>query len=145
MRMQRVRIIAESESLIPQYGRYGDAGADLRAKLAFTIPAYGRTLVGTGVRLELPDGLMGMVTPRSGLAVKHGITVLNSPGIIDSGYRGEVGVILHNTSPRRYYGDAGERIAQLVITEFITAAFEPTFELAESERGTGGFGSTGKD
>lgn len=143
MDMIRVPLVADQESVIPQYSRYGDAGADLRATHDVTIPVFGRELVKTGVKLELPEGYMGMVTPRSGLALKQGITVLNAPGIIDSGYRGEVGVILYNTSAHQVTVHAGDRIAQLVIAPFVIGAFEPMMVLGESERGAGGFGSTG--
>lgn len=141
--MIRVPVVADHESIIPQYARYGDAGCDLRSLTEYDIPVNGRVLVKTGLSIAIPDGYFGMVTPRSGLALKHGITVLNSPGIIDSGYRGEVGVILYNSSMQRFTVAALERVAQFVLVPFHTAAFESMSALPASERGAGGFGSTG--
>lgn len=143
MDMIRVPIVADQEAF-PEYARYGDAGADLRSVEAVQLPVNGRVLVKTGVKLALPDGYVGMIAPRSGLALKHGVTVLNAPGIIDSGYRGEIGVILYNSSMQSVALGAGERVAQLVIVPFVIGAFEPMLNLEGSERGTGGFGSTGE-
>jgi len=128
---------------IPQYGRAGDAGADLVANEDIRIPAYGRALVATGTAVAIPDGYVGLIHPRSGLAAKEGITVLNTPGTIDSGYRGEIKVILYNSTDRGYWVKNGDRIAQLVIQEFVTAQFEEVEELDTTERGGMGFGSTG--
>lgn len=128
---------------IPQYGRAGDAGADLIANEDIRIPAYGRALVATGTAVAIPDGYVGLIHPRSGLAAKEGITVLNTPGTIDSGYRGEIKVILYNSTDRGYWVKTGDRIAQLVIQEFVTAKFEEVEELDTTERGGMGFGSTG--
>lgn len=140
--MQRVPIVAE-ESQVPTYAHLGDAGADLRSSVDARIPALGRLLVPTGVKIALPEGYMAMVVPRSGLAAKEGITVLNAPGIIDAGYRGELGVILFNSTGQGYHVKAGDRIAQLVLVPFVQAAFEPMLTLDETSRGAGGFGSTG--
>jgi dUTP pyrophosphatase len=128
---------------IPQYGRAGDAGADLIANEDIRIPAYGRALVATGTSVAIPDGYVGLIHPRSGLAAKEGVTVLNTPGTIDSGYRGEIKVILYNSTDRGYWVKTGDRIAQLVIQEFVTAQFEEVEKLDTTERGGMGFGSTG--
>jgi dUTP pyrophosphatase len=129
---------------IPLYAQPGDAGADLRSAESLTLPPGGRALVGTGVRFALPDGYAAFVAPRSGLAVKHGITVLNSPGTIDAGYRGEIKVPLLNTDPHESFAiEPGDRIAQLIVMPVSRAVFVPVEELEDSERGAGGFGSTG--
>lgn len=128
---------------LPQYARIGDAGCDLIANENVVIGPHSRKLVKTGTYIELPDGYVGLVHPRSGLALKQGLTVLNTPGTIDSGYRGEVGVILFNTTFDIVEIDRGTRIAQLVIQKFETAEFEVVDALTETDRGTGGFGSTG--
>lgn len=128
----------------PHYARAGDAGADLRASSHVLIPPSGRVVVGTGVRIALPAGLVGLVHPRSGLAAKHGITVLNAPGTVDSGYRGEILVTLYNSSDEEFEVNIGDRIAQLVIQEYVEANFIEVEELPQSERGTAGFGSTGR-
>lgn len=127
----------------PMYARDGDAGADLTASEAAVVPALGRVLVKTGIKIAIPYGYVGLVHPRSGLALKSGITVLNTPGTIDSGYRGEVGVILFNSTDAPFEVNPGDRIAQLVIQKVETAEFEVVDALTESDRGEGGFGSTG--
>jgi dUTP pyrophosphatase len=128
---------------IPKYAKPGDAGADLVASHSAVVNP-GQTLgVGTGTYIELPDGYVGLIHPRSGLAANHGVTVLNAPGTIDSGFRGEIKVLLHNTSGRPLVVENGMRIAQLVIQEFVTAQFVHVDELSSTERGDGGFGSTG--
>ena len=128
----------------PSYARAGDAGADLRARQDMELPPGGRALVDTGVAVAIPPGHVGLVHPRSGLAAKHGITVLNAPGTVDSGYRGELRVCLLNTDPQQSYTvRRGERIAQLVVQEVVTARFRTVTELPASERGTRGFGSSG--
>ena len=135
------------EVIMPSYANQGDAGADLRANESVTIaPGGGRALVGTGLVLAIPDGYAGFVQPRSGLALRHGVTCLNSPGLIDSGYRGEIKVLLINTDPTEAFEIAvGDRIAQLVIQRVEQATFVPTphDEIPGSVRGSGGFGSTG--
>lgn len=128
----------------PSYAHPGDAGADLRSRIDFTLAPGERRLVPTGVALALPHGYAAFVHPRSGLATKHGISIVNAPGTVDAGYRGEISVTLINTdtaapvSLRR-----GDRIAQLVIQRVEIAEFVPVDELPDSVRGTGGFGSTG--
>lgn len=138
-----ISIVVDDPALLPFYAREGDAGADLRAAEDLIIPAGERALVKTGVKLALPDGVVALVHPRSGLALKHGVTVLNTPGTIDSGYRGEIGVILYNTSKQDFAVVTGDRIAQLVFQEYLTAHFFRVASLDETERGEGGFGSTG--
>ncbi|MFV0459192.1 MAG: dUTP diphosphatase [Actinomycetales bacterium] len=128
----------------PAYEHPGDAGADLRCARETVIPAGGRATVPTGIALALPSGHVGFVTPRSGLAARHGITVLNAPGTVDAGYRGELLVTLLNTDPTQDFTVRhGDRIAQLVIQQVATVTFTTTDELPKSVRGTGGFGSTG--
>src|ERR671923_1789368 len=131
---------------LPSYAHVGDAGADLvAAHDAVLEPGGGRALVGTGIALAIPDGFAGFVQPRSGLALRHGVTCLNTPGLIDSGYRDELKVLLVNTDPEADYEVArGDRIAQLVIQRVEQATFEPTDELEASARGNGGFGHTGR-
>lgn len=131
---------------IPRYARDGDAGADLFARVDLTLePAGGRALVPTGVAVSLPRGTAGFVQPRSGLALKHGVTCLNSPGLIDCGYRDELKVVLVNLDPREPFRiHRGDRIAQLVIQRVESAVFTVVDELPASERGTEGFGSTGR-
>lgn len=127
------------------YATAGSAGADLVANLdkPLEIPPYGRAAIPTGIRLEIPPGYEGQVRPRSGLAARHGVTLLNAPGTIDSDYRGEVRVILVNLSDESYSVAPGDRIAQLVIAPVQQVTFEPS-SLGTSERGEGGFGSTGR-
>jgi len=131
---------------LPAYARSGDAGADLVARTDVTLAANGgRALVPTGVALAIPAGYAGFVQPRSGLALRHGVTCLNTPGLIDSGYRDELAVLLVNTDPEvPYEVRRGDRIAQLVIQRVETADFVEVEELGETERGVGGFGSTGR-
>ena len=123
----------------------GDAGYDLHAAEAATIAAGERASVGTGLALALPGGFAGLVIPRSGLALRHGIALVNSPGLIDSGYRGEVRVLLLNTDPReRFEVAVGDRIAQLVVLAFAVPELRELPSLEETVRGIGGFGSTGR-
>lgn len=129
---------------LPGYAHPGDAGADLRSAEAVVIAPGERATVATGVSLALPDGFVGFVVPRSGLAATHGITIVNAPGTVDSGYRGELRVTLLNTDAREPYAiEPGDRIAQIVLVPFAQASFIPVDELPGSARGTGGFGSTG--
>lgn len=139
------RMSIDDPALLPLYANDTDAGCDLRSAEDVIIPAKEYVLVHTGVRIALEEGYVGLVHPRSGLALKHGITVLNAPGTIDAGYRGEIGVILHNVSDRDFAVVRGDRIAQLVIQEYVSAAFfaQVGADLGETERGEGGFGSTG--
>ena len=131
---------------LPSYARAGDAGADLVARDGAVLdPGGGRALVPTGIAIALPAGYAGFVQPRSGLAAKHGVTCLNTPGLIDAGYRDEVRVLLVNTDPATPYKiERGDRIAQLVIQRVEEATFVPVDELPSSDRGTGGFGHTGR-
>jgi len=130
---------------LPAHATQGDAGVDLRASVDLTIAAGGgRALVPTGLSIAIPDGYAGFVQPRSGLAHKHGVTVLNTPGLIDSGYRGELKVLLINLDPTNDFEVVrGERVAQLVIQAYEQVQFVEVDELPDSERGLGGFGSTG--
>lgn len=131
-------------SVLPHYAHVGDAGADLVAAEAVRLEPGERALVPTGVRIALPDGYAAFVVPRSGLAAKHGITIVNSPGTVDAGYRGEIKVSLLNTDSSSAYDVAvGDRIAQLIIMPVTRANFIPVDELDDSARGADGFGSTG--
>jgi dUTP pyrophosphatase len=136
----------DPELPLPAYARPGDAGADLVAREDVTLAAGGgRALVPTGMAIAIPEGYAGFVQPRSGLALRHGITCLNTPGLIDAGYRDELKVILVNTDPETSYEvKRGDRIAQLVIQRVEQAAFTPVGVLPPSERGTGGFGHSGR-
>jgi dUTP pyrophosphatase len=131
---------------LPTYAKDGDAGADLVAREGATLrPGGGRALVPTGIALALPVGYAGFVQPRSGLALRHGVTCLNTPGLIDAGYRDELRVLLVNTDPDEPYEvQRGDRIAQLVIQRVESAEFTEVADLPPSERGTGGFGSSGR-
>jgi dUTP pyrophosphatase len=131
---------------LPGYARRGDAGADLVARIDVTLVARGgRAMVPTGIALAIPEGYAGFVQPRSGLALRHGVTCLNTPGLIDSGYRDELCVLLVNTDPEAPYEvHRGDRIAQLVIQRVEMATFIEVDGLSASERGLGGFGSTGQ-
>ena len=129
---------------LPSYAHPGDAGADLHSAVDLTLEPGERALVPTGIALALPEGHVGLVHPRSGLAARHGVSVVNAPGTIDAGYRGEVKVCLVNTDPREPFAvRRGDRIAQLVVQRFETAAFVEADDLPDSARGAGGYGSTG--
>jgi dUTP pyrophosphatase len=135
----------DPELPLPAYARPGDAGADLIAREGAVLPAGGRAMVPTGVAVAIPDGHAGLVMPRSGLALRHGVTVLNAPGLVDAGYRGELNVLLVNTDPSDdYVVHRGDRIAQFVIVAVAQAAFTVVDVLPDSERGGGGFGHTGR-
>lgn len=134
----------DPELELPAYARPGDAGADLRCTSDLELAPFERRLVGTGIAIALPPGHVGLVHPRSGLAVRHGLSIVNSPGTIDAGYRGEIKVLLVNLDPRESVRlERGDRIAQLVVQRVEEARFVPVGALADSERGTGGYGSTG--
>ena len=139
-------LVLDAELGLPSYARLHDAGADLLAREGATLaPGGGRALVPTGIALAIPEGYAGFVQPRSGLALRHGVTCLNTPGLIDSGYRGELKVLLVNTDPTEPYEvRRGDRIAQLVLQRVEHARFTPVDALPPSERGEGGFGSTGR-
>lgn len=138
-------VLLDPDLPAPAYAHEGDAGADLRAREPVTLaPGGGRALVPTGVAIALPPGTAGFVQPRSGLALRHGVTCLNTPGLIDCGYRDELKVLLINTDPTEPYAiERGDRIAQLVIQRVEQADFVVVDDLGDSARGTGGFGSTG--
>ena len=131
-------------SFIPSYEHAGDAGADLRTSIDFTVAPFQRLLVPTGIRIALPQGYVALVHPRSGLAIKKGITLINTPGTIDAGYRGEIKVPLVNLDPDKTWEfHAGDRIAQLIIQRYVEARFIPAEKLPGSDRAERGFGSTG--
>ncbi len=142
----QIKVINQSSNPLPHYETAFSAGMDLRANLdsPITIPPLGRVLIPTGLFLELPQGFEAQIRPRSGLAAKYGITVLNSPGTIDADYRGEVNVILVNLSNEEFVIVHSERIAQMIIAPVTQAQWVNATELSTTERGTGGFGSTGK-
>ena len=143
----KVKIITESHHPLPAYATPQSAGVDLRANLdePVTLMPMQRALIPTGLRIALPAGVEAQVRPRSGLALKHGITVLNSPGTIDADYRGLIGVILVNLSQEPFVIQDGERIAQMVIARHEQAEWVETDTLDETERGEGGFGHSGKE
>ena len=141
-----IKYINKSENKNPVYAKEGDSGFDLRANEGGVLRPLERRLVGTGLFFELPDGYELQIRPRSGLAYKNGVTVLNSPGTVDTGYRGEIKVLLVNISNEDFYWEKGERIAQGVISHRISSDYGDLIEVSEiteSERGSGGFGSTG--
>lgn len=130
---------------LPRYSKGGDAGADIVSRIDFTIAPGERSLVPTGIAIALPDGYVALVHPRSGLAIKYGITMVNSPGTVDAGFRGELQVILINHDPKEsFICKRGDRIAQLVIQRVERADFVEVEHLPGSSRGTDGFGSTGR-
>lgn len=140
-----IKIINKSQHELPNYETLASAGMDLRANIseAITLQPLERAIVKTGLFLELPIGFEAQVRPRSGLAAKNGVTVLNAPGTIDADYRGEIGVILVNLSNENFTIQNGERIAQMIIAKHERAEWELVTELSETVRGEGGFGSTG--
>jgi dUTP pyrophosphatase len=140
-----IKIINTSAHALPNYETIASAGMDLRANLteSITLKPLERAIVKTGLFIELPIGYEAQVRPRSGLAAKKGVTVLNSPGTVDADYRGEIGVILVNLSNEAFVVENGERIAQLIIAKHERAVWEEVQELTETSRGEGGFGSTG--
>lgn len=142
----KVKIINKSINDLPKYETIGSAGLDLRANIESPIQleSLERTIVPTGLFIELPIGYEAQVRPRSGLSIKKGLSLVNSPGTIDSDYRGEIGVIIINLSKETQTIEPSERIAQMVIAQYEQAEWEEVVELSETERGTGGFGSTGK-
>jgi len=145
--MEKVKVINRSSNPLPKYETPFSAGLDIRADITqpMTIASLERAMVPTGLYTEIPQGYEIQVRPRSGLAAKYGITVLNSPGTIDADYRGEIKIILVNLSNETYVLNPGERVAQLVFAKCHNLEWEETTELNESERGAGGFGSTGKE
>ena len=145
--MITVPISNESPYALPSFSTVNSAGVDLRANSAnpITLGPLERTIIGTGLKMALPEGFEAQVRPRSGLAAKHGLSVLNTPGTIDADYRGEIGVILVNLSNEPFTIQPGERIAQLVIAKYEQARWNLQETLDTTERGAGGFGSTGKE
>ncbi len=143
--MEKVKVVNAGRQPLPAYATSQSAGMDLRANIEspITLHPMERSLVPTGIRIELPKGYEAQVRPRSGLALKHGITVLNSPGTIDSDYRGELKVLLVNLSNEDFVINAGERVAQMVIAKHETVEWEEVEVLDETERGEGGYGHTG--
>jgi len=144
----RIQRLPHGEGLdLPSYATEHAAGADLRAAVSeeVIIQPGERTLIPTGIAMALPDGFEAQIRPRSGLALKHGITVLNTPGTIDADYRGEVGIILINHGDMPFHIHRGDRIAQMIIAPFVQAAWQEAASLSETARGEGGFGSSGKN
>ena len=141
----KVKVVNKSKHSLPHYSTIASAGMDLRANIdeSISLKPLERTIVKTGIFMELPVGFEAQVRPRSGLALKKGITVLNSPGTVDADYRGEIGVILVNLSAEEFVIEDGERIAQMVIAKHEQADWVEVENLDETERGVGGFGSTG--
>lgn len=144
--MQKIKIINQSDNPLPHYATTGSSGMDLRAFLngTVTLQPLERTLIPTGLFIELPHGYEAQIRPRSGLAIKQGITCLNTPGTIDADYRGEIKIILINLSNEIQSVHNGDRIAQMVIQKVEQVEWELSSEIEETERSAGGFGSTGK-
>lgn len=130
-------------AIVPTYGKEGDAGADLYLTEVVRLPPHARALGKTGIAIELPIGYEAQIRSRSGTSLKKGVIILNSPGTIDEGYRGEIGLVLYNSSDVLVHLEVGERVAQMVIKPVEQANFEIVEELSDSDRGSGGFGSTG--
>ena len=142
----KIKIVNKSKHPLPKYQTALSAGMDLYANIeeSVTLKPLERKLISTGLLIELPQGFEAQIRPRSGLAIKNGITVLNTPGTIDADYRGEIGVILVNLSAEAFTINNGDRIAQMVIAKHETAVWDEVAELSETDRGAGGFGSTSK-
>jgi dUTP pyrophosphatase len=142
----KVRIVNQSKYSLPEYKTSLSAGMDLQANIdaEVVLQALERKLIPTGLFIELPAGYEAQIRPRSGMALKHGISVLNTPGTIDADYRGEIGVIVVNLSQQAYTIQPGERICQMIISKHEQVMWEPTEILQETERGAGGFGHTGR-
>lgn len=146
--MEKIEVVIQklaADSVVPKYAHEGDAGVDLYSAGTFTLAPGQRLLVPTGLKMAIPYGYEGQVRPKSGLALKHGLSVLNTPGTVDAPYRGEVGVIVINHDPKVAYEiKKGEKIAQMVFNKVEYVTFKEAAELPETTRGAGGFGSTGK-
>lgn len=142
----QVKIVNKSRNALPQYATAGSSGMDIRAGLTepIEVAPFERVLVPTGLFIELPQGYEAQIRPRSGLAINHGITCLNTPGTIDADYRGEIKIILINLSQEQHVIQPGDRIAQMIIQKTERATLIPVIELNETERSAGGFGHTGK-
>lgn len=145
MEQINVKVVNSSVNDLPEYATVSSAGMDLRANLAgpVTLRPLERRLIPTGLRIELPQGYECQIRPRSGLALKHGISIVNAPGTIDADYRGEIGVILINMSNTDFVVNPGERICQMVVAPYSRVAWLPDDTLSETERGEGGFGHSG--
>ncbi len=143
----KIKVINKSNNPLPEYETKGSAGMDLRANISepIVLQPMERRVISTGLHIEMPIGMEAQVRPRSGLALKYGITVLNAPGTIDSDFRGDIGVILINLGKSSYTIVPGERIAQLVIAKYERVEFELVKELGKTERGEGAYGHTGKN
>ena len=142
----KVKIVNRSRFALPEYQTPLSAGLDVRADLdaPVTLGPLQRAMIPTGLFVELPEGCEMQIRPRSGLAAKHGVTVLNTPGTVDADYRGEIKIILVNLSDEPFTIEAGERIAQMIVARYEQIEWQPAEELGATERGAGGFGSTGK-
>jgi dUTP pyrophosphatase len=140
-----VEIVAQADVFVPRSARPGDAGMDLRSVIACEIDPLGRALIPVGVKLAIPQGYVGLVLPRSGLALMHGVSVLNAPGCIDPGYRGDVGVVLVNLGEEVFVVQVGDRIAQLVISPIVMPRWIEVESLTATHRAGEGFGSTGRE
>lgn len=147
MQKLNVKIVSKSKHDLPSYSTELSAGMDIRANIdaPVTLKPLERTIIKTGLFIELPQGYEAQIRPRSGMTIKHGISVLNSPGTIDADYRGEIGVIVANLSADEYTIEDGERICQMVVAKHETVAWEAVEVLGETDRGAGGFGHTGKE
>lgn len=143
----KIKIVNQSKHDLPEYATPYSAGMDLRANIdePVTLKPLQRTLIPTGLYIQLPEGYEAQIRPRSGLAIKHGISLVNTPGTIDADYRGEIRVILVNLSSEDFIVNDGERICQMVIAQYAQAQWESVDKLDETERGAGGFGHTGKN
>lgn len=146
MEKLNVKIVSKSKHDLPSYSTILSAGMDIRANIdePVTLKPLERTIIKTGLFIELPQGYEAQIRPRSGMSFKHGISVLNSPGTIDADYRGEIGVILANLSADEYTIEDGERVCQMVIAKYETVEWEEVEVLSDTDRGAGGFGHTGK-
>lgn len=133
----------KDNAIIPKYAHEGDAGVDLYSTEEYLIKPGERVLVSTGIKMAIPKGHEAQIRPKSGLALKHGLSIVNTPGTIDSGYRGEVGIIIINLGKEEYKIEKGKKVAQMVINQVEEATFEEVKELDETTRNEGGFGSTG--
>lgn len=139
-----IQVVLEPGATLPAYQTEGAAGLDLCASEGFSLEPFERRLVPTGLKIAIPNGYEAQVRPRSGLALKHGVTMVNTPGTIDSDYRGEIAVLMINLGQKSVSFEAGERIAQLVIAPVARAVLRTVAELDDTQRGEGGFGSTGQ-
>lgn len=140
----RIDVVLSDGAHAPTYAKEGDAGMDLTSRESVDIQPSGTVIVGTGVAVAIPEGFVGLVFPRSGLASKKGVTLANAVGVIDSGYRGEIRAPLHNVTSRVQHVERGDRVCQLVVVPFMSCECVEVEAFGETERGVGGFGSTGR-